>query len=132
MSFASDIKRFSQKTDKRISQARRKIVLDLFRSVILDTPVDTGRARGNWQTNVGEAARGTIDRADKEGTAAIQDVLSTLSTLTDDEVIHLTNNLPYIIPLEQGSSQQAPHGMVARNVRRFQQVAAQVAAEARR
>lgn len=131
MSFSSDLKRFEKKAVSRIDQARRKIVLDLFTSIIQATPVRSGRAKGNWQTNVGAAAQGVVERLDKDGGQASAEVAQVLATLSDDEAIHLTNNLPYIVELEEGSSQQAPAGFARINVRRFKNIAKQAAAELR-
>ena len=45
------------------------------------------------------------------------------------DVIYLTNNLPYAVPLEEGYSKQAPAGMVALTVQDFQSVVAQIGIE---
>ena len=117
MSFASDLNRFANKSGEQIEQARRKTVLDLFSAVIKDTPVKTGRAKGNWQTSVGTVKAAVLDRT---GESAAQDeLLAALGQWHDDETIYIANGLPYIERLEDGSSKQAPAGMVRRNVTRF-------------
>ena len=62
MSFASDIAKYAKLAGASVDETGRAIVLELFGSVIKDTPVDTGRARGNWQTTIGTPANGQTDR----------------------------------------------------------------------
>ena len=62
MSFASDVEAYAKKAGASLDETSRAIVLELFGSVIKDTPVDTGRARGNWQTTIGTPANGQTDR----------------------------------------------------------------------
>lgn len=121
--FAVDVAKFGAKTERQVSLAYRKIVLDLFSRVIMRSPVDTGRFRANWQTTVGERATGTRDAFDKgpvqaagfnaaiSSTAAAEAVqVVTRAPLGPD--LWLANNLPYAVPLENGHSPQAPGGMV--------------------
>lgn len=88
---------------------QKKIALQALIGVVNRTPVDTGRARGAWQVTLATVP-------DKEfrsrnpiasGTARIEAKTATFSS------IFITNNVPYIIFLEGGSSKQAPRGMVA-------------------
>lgn len=113
MSFSSDLTRFMSKAQVEADKACRKIALEVFRGVILKTPVDTGRARGNWQIGVAVVS-GTLERDDKNGSAALGDVVQALRPGVFDKEgqLVLTNNLPYIRNLEFGSSSQSPQGMV--------------------
>lgn len=91
----------------------RKIALDLFKKVILKTPVLSGRARGNWYVSVGVPARVEQDTQDKSGMATIAMAQSEIYRWSPkDNNIYLTNNLPYIYGLERGRSKKAPNGMV--------------------
>lgn len=130
-SFALDVSKWCGKSLDRIDIVSRKIALEMFRRVILRTPVDTGRARGNWQTTVGAPAFGTLDETDKSGRAAI--ARATTVCLAWKAVsgawIFLANNLPYIERLEHGYSKQAPSGMVAITVAEFGGVAIEEARE---
>lgn len=100
----------------------KQIFLDLARGVITGTPVDTGRARGNWQSSVGSAINNTIDRSDPSGQLSTREAEAASSRITLGSVAYLQNNLEYITYLEDGSSQQAPSGMVALNLERLQGV----------
>lgn len=98
--FSATIRDWVAKTKKVVDADVRAIEIALFSGVILATPVDTGRARGNWQTTVGGPATGTVDRLDPSGGEAIQDVAQNIGGA--GKVTWLTNNLPYIEVLEYG------------------------------
>jgi len=119
MSFGRDIERIAAKTRKSIEEVMRATALELFSSVIKDTPVDTGRARGNWQASIGSPEDGETNATES---AALAKVRSVSNGWSIGEVIWLTNNLPYIRRLEYGYSQQAPGGMVRKNVARIQRI----------
>jgi hypothetical protein len=127
MSFASDVAKFAEKVGKSVPDTIRAIALDVFESIIDDTPVDKGTARGNWQTSIGSPKSAVIARTGAGG--AISELKSVLPNFGDDNTIYLTNNLPYINRLEYGYSLQTPEGMVRKNVARIESI---VAKEARK
>jgi hypothetical protein len=130
MSFASDVAKFAGKTGRSLDETGRAIVLELFGSVIKDTPVDTGTARGNWQTTIDTPATSEVRR--KGAGAALGELRRKMPSFVSGKVIYLSNNLPYIYRLEfTGWSQQAPHGMVRKNVARIQSIVARAARENR-
>lgn len=121
MSFADDIKRFAAKTSKAHDEIARGTTIALFNAVIMDTAVDEGRLRGDWQTTVGQPAAGENGRFDAAGTAAMAEVIANTPPGAGQETL-LTNNMPYCEKIENGSSDKAPQGMVHRNVDRFQKL----------
>lgn len=126
MSFGDQLRAFAAKTKSSVEQADRAIKIELFTSVIMDTPVDTGRARGNWQTSAEQPAQGVLERSG-EGSA-----LADMEQNLGGEVTYLINNLPYARRLEYGHSGQAPQGMVRRNVARLNQILARAVSAAKR
>lgn len=104
---------FKDECEDRIRLAVQKIGIDILRRVILKTPVDTGRLRGNWLVAIGSPATGTVSRSDKEGDEAIREGSAVITGLSEAQAIHITNNLPYAARIENGHSTQAPAGMVA-------------------
>lgn len=120
MSFAGDLAKFKDNALKVTERTRRAIVIELFSSVILDTPVDTGRLRGNWQASIGTPARGTIEYGELSITGAIDGVRRNLGS--GDVTNYLTNNLPYAERIEYGYSNQAPEGMVRKNTIRMKAI----------
>lgn len=113
----------------RADRACRAIALEATGRIVLRTPVDTGRARGNWQGYVGESVLKEYDleKKDKAGTTTVNAALTSLSNFGVGKKWWITNGLPYIGVLEHGSSKQAPTGMIAVTVKEMQTVATQVA-----
>lgn len=109
MSFSSDVKRFAEKTGASLGQTCRAIKISLFSGVILDTRVDTGRLRGNWQTSTKLPNLVTTDRLDKTGQEAIREVTENVGSFSVD---YMTNNLPYAEIWEEKD------GMVEKNIQR--------------
>lgn len=128
MAFADDVKRFALDVRGESDKVVRTATLELFSGIIKSTPVDTGRARGNWQTSVGQPQGGTLERTGME--AALTEVQATVPEGAG-QLVYLSNNLPYIERLENGWSQQAPIGMVRINVDRVRQMLATLAARNR-
>ena len=141
MSFASDMEAYAKKAGLSLNQTVISVALELYGSVIKDTPADTGRARGNWQCSIGSPKSGVLSGDSESETetpapngdgpktaAAIQEVRNVALKLLPDQTIFLTNNLPYIRRLEyDGWSSQSPAGMVRKNVARIQSIVAKAA-----
>ena len=128
-SFSKELGAFEAKTVRKLDLAVKKIALELFSRVILRSPVDTGRFRGNWQVQVGGVPSGTLELDDKTGEATIGKVQAAAVGLVAGDVIYLANNLPYGPRLEEGYSGQAPQGMVALTVQDFQSIVDQIGIE---
>ena len=121
MSFAQQVALFAEKTGATMDETGRAIALELFSSIIKDTPVDSGRARGNWQTSIGTPKDGQVTR-DGEG-PALAEVASETAKFGMGKLVWLSNNLPYIYRLEYlGWSKQAPYGMARKNVARIKSI----------
>lgn len=106
------------RANSRIDIVVRKATISLFSSVVKATPVDTGRARGNWQCTIGNRATVSTEHTDKSGSGVITEIIRTVPEKSGS-IVWLTNNVPYIQKLEYGSSKQAPAGMVRTNIQRF-------------
>ena len=125
MSFSGKIRKFNIEAIKATQKVKQGVAVELFTSVISDTPVDTGRARGNWQSSESVPKGGTVDRLDPSGTSATAEVMAAISIDASDKF--MTNNLPYVNGLEEGRSRKAPAGMVRKNIARVRRIlAAQV------
>lgn len=125
MDFAKDISRWTNKAEKEFEELRRAVIIELFSSVILDTPVDQGRLRGNWQISATSPLTGEVDILDPSGgktTANVQQ-LAGKGEVGKDQAVFLTNNLPYAYAIEYdgGSPKKAPQGMVRKNFIRVSQ-----------
>jgi hypothetical protein len=127
--FAIEVGRISGKMKVSMDEAARIITLELFNSVIWDTPVDTGRLRGNWQCSKNRPTKGTLERTQSgSGGPATADAERIVQK---PGLYWLTNNLPYAPVVEFGRypgdgpkttggySNKAPAGMMRKNVVRI-------------
>lgn len=122
--FSLDISKFAEKAGKKADKVVREICLNLLSEIVYKTPVDTGRARANWQSSIGTPAVGTIKfdadagsgiRAPNKSAASVSAINNGVPLLKQatGNIFWITNNLPYIQRLEyEGWSNQAPRGMV--------------------
>lgn len=121
----SDLKTFSRRIRTRAKKVSsntdnlvRKVVLAVDQAVVLATPVDTGRARANWQPTIGAPAAGEVPEPTSKGAGlrqaleAGERVATQYKGGTNSPTVHITNNLPYIQYLNEGSSKQAPINFV--------------------
>jgi hypothetical protein len=106
---AMDIKKLAKQMDLSVDITTRKIALALFDGITQKTPVDTGRAKGNWNMNTAKPSQSVNLKAKTVQNPS----LNKGDGLKD---IWIVNNLDYIGVLENGYRQRAPVGMVALSV----------------
>lgn len=87
---------------QEVTLIQRAMALQALNGVVDRTPVDTGRARGNWQMSVGEPSSSVLDRTDIGGDSVKRDGESVIDNVPPFDVLWLTNNLEYIAVLEHG------------------------------
>lgn len=137
--FGDGVTRYTAKTSNDLRATSRTIVYEMFRRVIMKTPVDTGAARYNWMTSLGgDGNSPEVDASgrDRNGTRAIGRVVLAMNHYDGAGMAWLSNGLPYarvleyglypnppargswvkgkgwVIKSEGGFSRQAPQGMV--------------------
>jgi len=116
--FTSGLNALPKNTGISADTFARKVTIDFTRDLVVSTPVDTGHARSNWFFRNDRS--GGIDTAsDKSGSPSNRRCAAFTSGLRAGGVFFITNNLPYILELEYGSSKQAPGGMARVAVARF-------------
>lgn len=108
--------------ERRMELAARNTALELFTRVILRTPVRDGRARGSWGVAIGQPQPGPHDSPDKQGSRALSQAQAEAAALKLGERVLMVSNLVYMPPLENGSSTQAPAGMVKVTVEEYPQI----------
>lgn len=136
--FSIAIDQWIKATGAKVENVVRKIGYEVFRTIVLRSPVDTGRFRSNWNysLNSPDPTITTIDpttKARKAGDAApvsaptasgndrgTQQAAMVL-TMAAGSVSFLSNGLPYAVRLENGYSKQAPQGMVRITAAEFSQ-----------
>lgn len=126
---ASDFKNFQKRIDtfskgmlpQEIEIFMKKISMDILSGVVMKTPVDTGRARGNWDASVNNEPTGfQEEKKDKTGADTIEKGKQTIQgadVSKHGDTIFLVNNVPYISDLEKGSSRQNRAGMLGPTLR---------------
>ena len=97
-----------QETNRIVKQ----VALVVDQTVVLATPVDTGRARANWLVSVDGPNNSEVDAVDPTGSSALAQGRSVISGRTPGQSVYVTNNVDYIGFLNAGSSAQAPAGFV--------------------
>lgn len=115
--FARRIENWREEVDNRIVELHRDFLLDLFVSIVNDTPVDQGILKGNWQLEVNTNTR-VLEIRDPNGTVAISRAENALNEMNPNEDFNFSifNNSPYVLRVEfDGHSDQAPEGMFRRN-----------------
>lgn len=122
--FSLNVKAFAAKAEEAADAVISKVCLDLLSDIVLNTPVDTGRARANWQCSIGAPASGQIAFEADAGLGVSAPAISGGSTYAISagadavasaprNIFWISNNLPYIYRLEfKEWSKQAPNGMV--------------------
>lgn len=97
---------------KAVEDAHRRIVVDFGTMVILSTPVDTGQTRANWQFTNEDTSADVVETTDKSGSGTVANLRRAAKAVRPFTVTHLINPLDHVSYLEDGSSDQAPAGMV--------------------
>lgn len=104
---------FTGVVEEQLSRRVRVIAMAMLNEIVLRSPVDTGRFRGNNIVSVGGPVYTTTENLDKSGGETIQRGLSAMSGLEPYTQVFIQNNLPYAGPLEDGHSKKAPAGIYA-------------------
>ena len=109
MAFSIPLGQLAEKMKADLETVVRKATFEVFRNVVLKSPVDTGRFRHNWNASYGAPNYATTAGTDQQRGA---NEAARAATLQLGGVVYLANGLPYAQRLENGYSQQAPAGMV--------------------
>lgn len=114
--FVRRISKRAEKVETNVNRVVREMALAVDSTVVLSTPVDTGRARANWLASLGAAITEPIEAEDKSGGATIANARGVIDQRRQDQDIVISNNVPYIQRLNDGWSAQAPAGFVDKAV----------------
>ena len=118
MTSAAELRRFFFQTKKAVTDdlvvsVQKKMTLQLLVGVVKKTPVDKGRARGNWQVGIGFAPGGLVGgsfpknvsgspESVSEGNVLSKGIATILGAKVPYQIWYVTNNVPYIVFLDQG------------------------------
>lgn len=112
LNFDIPIQLFAAQLGLEIRDVVEKVAFDSHSKISKRTPVDTGRARASWMVTEGAPSDAVAEEGSHSKAVKAPDI-----QITGERVVYITNNLPYIEELENGSSKQAPAGMVAISLR---------------
>lgn len=143
MSFSLDIQKFAEKCGKNADQVTRKTVLDIGTRLVERTPVGDadywkkkppkgytgGHARANWSHSTGTWKVQEFDGIDKTGEKSNARIAASIPQKAAGLVHFVGNSVPYIEPLEDGHSRQAPNGMVSVTATEFQSIISRAVGE---
>lgn len=123
-SFNSKIDEFIKKSKRKPEQVVKSAFVELSNRIIMRTPVDTGRARGNWFAAVGSPDFSTSDSTGAAASTARVTSATSAGVSGRDFTLYLNNSLSYVYGLEYGRSDQAPEGMVRVSVNEYNELLA--------
>lgn len=117
-----NIRDLARRYEMKVNDVQKQLVFNIYSEVCRRTPVDSGRARGNWNISINELDDSVDENATSQKFTSIQQIPEPKR----GDTIYIYNNLPYITKLEYGGysekpetektvkgfSKQAPHGMV--------------------
>lgn len=104
--FSLKVGAFADALGLRVATVLRRTALAVQDEVTKMTPVDTGRARSNWNVEI-DTVNPAVKKGRKNGKGA-----KPTGRATAKSTFYVSNNVEYISELEYGSSTQAPHGML--------------------
>ena len=141
MTFAAELGQFKLNAVAKTDATVRAVTQNLFNSIVLSSPVDTGRFRANWQISLTAPITDEVDRLDPTGATVLAEIAAGIGPAGGKTF--LSNNLVYAEVLEYGGypdpvkhgswvkgkgwviksiggfSKQAPAGMVRTNMTRI-------------
>ena len=141
--FRSNFSKILKKAGGNAEEVVRQAAILLQNNMIMKSPVDSGRFKGNWQCGIGGINSAITERKDTTPLGDYDHVGASLATegvlkgWKPGQTINLTNSLPYARVLEYGrangapGSMQAPNGMVRISVQNYASHVAKVASEIR-
>lgn len=137
MSYKLDFSKALPIINEETAKVIRGTTIDLFGDIVIGTPVGDpalwnteykpagyvgGSLRFNWQVGINSVPSGELGGEDTspKGTATRTRELNKISSFKINDKMYFANNLPYAEVVEEGSSTQAPEGMVRVAISGFQ------------
>ena len=129
--FKRDFSKVLQRAGDKASTVVRSSAIRIGSGMVIKSPVDTGRFKGNWQYGADSVNTDTSSPPDKSGSATIARIVTGAQAWKAGQTMYMTNSLPYAKRLEYGWSKWAPAGVVRITVMEFKTYIAQEAAKVR-
>lgn len=100
--FSKQIKAWIEKAKGNMEKVAQLTCSELSEKVVMRTPVDTGRLRGNWQASINRIPNSSLLRTDKSGISTISRIRASVKKLKIGDTFYLINNLVYAQVVEYG------------------------------
>ena len=98
----------------------KKVVFEGLKGITKKMPVITGHAKRNTQVTIGAAATEELDGVDMDGSSTINAGLAKLQGLAPYTDVYITNNVPYIDYIENGTEKMEAQAPFANTVEELQ------------
>ena len=99
-----------------LAKKQREIGMTAFQQISISTPVDTGRLRNGWMPSLNVPS----DFLPEPGKYSFPDIMGRIgqawANSTMDDVLYIVNNVPYGVPLNNGTVYIAPRRFVERTI----------------
>lgn len=111
-SFEADLAKFGKKIGVNLATVQKRITFDMHGRITQRNPVDTGFSRASWDVTVGEPV--TVAPPQPSEGQAIEpvDISAGIAAIDGTKPSFVSSAVHYLKYLEEGSSDQAPLGMV--------------------
>lgn len=106
---------YKRKVEENLEKTIRATALAVMTNIVSNTPVDTGRARNNWNADI-NTVDASITEEVNPNTTGTEKITAALVSYKLSDTINISNNLPYIRRLNEGHSKQAPANFVEKAV----------------
>jgi hypothetical protein len=110
--FSRRIRDVAKGVEPGVDAVVRKYAVVANQAVVMATPVDTGRARANWQISIGAPVNDETGSTDAQGQLERNKATIGTHRASSGQELYLQNNVAYIERLNQGWSAQAGAGFV--------------------
>lgn len=101
--FHKELNEFTERLiPDEIHKLQTALAVEALKRIVLRTPVDEGRARGNWNVTIDDPYDGVSEILDDKGQRAVSYGSHTIRSAAPFSVIFITNNIDYINILEEG------------------------------
>lgn len=123
LDLANDLEKVGGEIEERASDLAIRVGTAVVTDLAFVTPVDESTALSNWLVSLDTPARREIDAhypgqfGSTFGPSSQQTIAEAKAVLANKrpgQAIYISNNVPYIRDLNNGSSRQAPAGFVER------------------
>lgn len=111
--FAQQMNALASTVQQRIPMLSREVAQHIVEDVARENPVLTGQSSANWKTSIGSPDNSWDPGPNPDaGQHSIDAAKTALVALGMGQTVYITNNVPYIVDLNSGSSAKAPAGFV--------------------